>query len=130
MPKMKVATFKDILASLPRVPFKAIKRQQLQSMTPISSRTRSSTPKIFHTKSTQLPIATRTRSKMLQANKSNVFSTSTLVDHINEDFKLSQTDRMANVVLDSETGNMMEHRHLIKHSDPIVHKTWAESAAD
>ena len=45
-----------------------------------------------------------------------------LVDKINEAFKLQKTDKIANAVLDTETGNMMEHRHLIKHKDPAVQK--------
>ena len=44
------------------------------------------------------------------------------VDKINEAFKFQKTDKIANAVLDSETGNMMECRHLIKHSDPAVQK--------
>ena len=105
------------------MPFKEIESQQSPPITPISSRTRSSTPATFHTKSTQLPIASRTRSKLLQANKANEFSTSSLVNRINEAFKLSHKDSMANAVLDSETSNMMEHRHLIKRINHIVHET-------
>ena len=49
-------------------------------------------------------------------------STSTLVTHINEAFKLYQKYRRANAALESETGNMMEHHHLIKHCNPTVQK--------
>ena len=33
-------------------------------------------------------------------------------------------------MLDSETGNMIEYRNLIKCSDPAVQKIWTDSAAD
>ena len=129
-PKKKVVTFKENLVTSPRVPFKEIESQQSPPITPIASRTWSSTSATFHTKYTQHLVASRTRSKLLQSNKANVFSTSTLVNHINEAFSLNQKDSRANAVLCSETGNMTEHRHLIKHSNPTVHKKSTDSAAD
>ena len=130
MPKKKVVTFKENLVAFPRVPVRAIESQQSPAMTPISSRNRSRTSATFRTKATQLPVASRTRSKLFQANESNVLSTSILVNHINEAFKLSQKDSMANAALDSQTGNMLEHRYLIKHSNHAVNKAWTDSAAD
>ena len=37
---------------------------------------------------------------------------------------------MANAVLDTESGNMLECRHLIKHSNPAIHNMWTNSVAD
>ena len=74
------------------------------------------------TKSTQLPVASRTRSKLFEDNQSKILSTSTLVNHVNEAFQLSQKESMANEVLDAETSNILECRHLIMHSNLAIHK--------
>ena len=89
-PKKKVATHKEIHTSFPRVPSKEISSQQSTSNVPVSSQTRSNAPPTSYVKSTHLPIATRTRSKKMQANESKLFSTSMLVDKINEAFKLQK----------------------------------------
>ena len=30
----------------------------------------------------------------------------------------------------TQTGNILEHRHLIKHSNPVINETWTTAAAD
>ena len=34
------------------------------------------------------------------------------------------------MVLDAETGDMLEHRHLMRHSNPKIKQTYTTSAAD
>ena len=55
-----------------------------------------------------------------------------IIDNANERHEKNHADETAaeNSVLDAETGQMMECRHLVSHRNPKIRATWSESAAN
>ena len=75
-------------------------------------------------------IAGRTRSKLAMIAK-NVNLRKALKTVL-ADFTIERTNQtaIANAVLDQETGQMMEYRHLIAHKNPKIKSMWSKSVVN
>ena len=81
-------------------------------------------------KSIDANIAGRTRSKFdMNARKDNLRK---VLNTFLANFTIGHTNKtaIANVVIDQETGQIMEYRHLITHKNPKIRATWNKSAAN
>ena len=125
--KAKIKPTTALRHSVPMVPrFCAPNAQcyttpRFQPNSQISSRTwfkKSSIPKV--TLSDEAPIASRTRSKQPQAKTSKRIAAATKLKSIISNFDIARASQhaIASDVLDPETGQMMEYRHLIKQKNP------------
>ena len=81
----------------------------------------------------------RTRSKMTLSTRNvklrkvlNTVLDDCIIEHANKRQKTEDEDEtsMANVVLDSETRQMIEFRHLVSHKNPKIRAMWNESTAN
>ena len=147
LPYSKTPSIHDLNAKVPAEP--VLSQAPLQH-SPIATRTRSKLQQNAvsqlpstaiaskHCSVSQLPsnpIASRTRSKF-KAYSATELSVSTILHQIKSTLQFSSLPTentppmIANAVLDSDSGEMLEHRQLLHHKDSKAQKIWTRSAAD